>query len=193
MEKIASLIAGRMVVYDLIRQDDAKFYAYAVQIRIERLMAALIILAISVYLKAVVEIASFLLSFILIRRHSDGFHCDTSIGCLFTSSLLSASTVYIVPILKNNSFLCLGGAVLAMIITLIIGTVDNPGIGFFREELKYHKRHSRITVLILTGITVFLLYNDILCRLNGFLAAGIIYNGVILIMGKIKYGGQKHD
>lgn len=189
MEKVASYIANRLVISELIHRDEARLYTYAIQVQVERCIAIACILLVSFFLKATLEMIAFLIVFMLLRRHSSGFHCETSVGCFLASFVISISTVFIVPLLKNTDFLCLGGVLLSMIMTCIIGAVNNPQVDFCREELSYHKYHSRKTVIILSCIVAFLLHFNVLGRLNGFLAIGIIYNGIILVMGKIKYGG----
>ena len=77
-----------------------------------------------------------------------------------------------------------------MIVLCIIANANNPDLNLSREELDYLKRKSRITVLILGCwiIVMILLFCDY--RIVSFLALGVIYNALSLLIAIIIERGK---
>ena len=77
-----------------------------------------------------------------------------------------------------------------MIVLCIIANANNPDLNLSREELDYLKRKSRITVLILGCwiIVMILLFGDY--RIVSFLALGVIYNALSLLIAIIIERGK---
>ena len=75
MEHISTFLANRMCKQDVIREDDRAYYAYSIQLMLEKTIGLFLICIFAFVFKAFWEIMSFLIVFALLRSHSDGFHC----------------------------------------------------------------------------------------------------------------------
>ena len=72
---------------EIIKEDDLKFYAYSIQLLLEKTIGFILIGIFALLSGAFIEIAVFLAVFCVLRSYSDGIHCKTSIGCFISSVL----------------------------------------------------------------------------------------------------------
>ncbi|MDO4422264.1 MAG: accessory gene regulator B family protein [Eubacteriales bacterium] len=186
MEYLSLLLADRMIKCQVIEEDDKKYYAYSIQLLFEKITGILLISVFALIFKSFAEIILFLITFSLIRIHSDGIHCKTSIGCLISSVLVSLSTIPVSSVVMKSPVICQGGVILSMIFIFCIGTIRNPNLDPSEQELSHLKKYSRIFVLIVGSIVITFIF---LFPLNHFVyysALGVLYNALSLLIAKIK-------
>lgn len=186
MEYLSLLLADRMIKCQVIEEDDKKYYAYSIQLLLEKITGILLISGFALIFKSFAEIILFLITFSLIRIHSDGIHCKTSIGCLISSVLVSLSTIPVSSVLMKSPVICQGGVILSMIFIFCIGTIRNPNLDPSEQELSHLKKYSRIFVSIVGSIVITFIF---LFPLNYFVyysALGVLYNALSLLIAKIK-------
>jgi len=109
MEYLSLFLADRMIKCQVIEEDDKKYYAYSIQLLLEKIVGFLLISVFAVLCKSLIEIVIFLIAFSLIRIHSDGIHCKTSIGCFISSVIISLSTIPVSSVLMKSPEICQGG------------------------------------------------------------------------------------
>lgn len=109
MEYLSLLLADRMIKCQVIEEDDKKYYAYSIQLLLEKITGILLISGFALVFKSLVEVLIFLITFSLIRIHSDGIHCKTSIGCFISSVIVSLSTIPVSSVLMKSPVICQGG------------------------------------------------------------------------------------
>ena len=68
MEYLSALIADRMCKNEIIREDDLIFYAYSIQLLLEKTIGLILIGIFALVFKAFFEIAVFTAVFVVIRR-----------------------------------------------------------------------------------------------------------------------------
>lgn len=185
MNQMSLRLAKRMVDYDLISSDDTAFYAYSIQLFLEAAVFVLGIFSIAAILGCVLEVFSFLTTFMLIRKHSDGFHCKSVLGCFIVSSLCTLSTIIVVPLFSRYYAAFLGLVVLSAVYLFVIGTHCNPDVCYKPGEIGRLKALSRITVVIVGVVVTILLWFRYLEPYNGYLATGIIYNGLSVSISEL--------
>lgn len=185
MNQMSLRLAKRMVDYDLISSDDTAFYAYSIQLFLEASVFVLVIFSIVATLGCVLEILSFLTIFMLIRKHSDGFHCKSFLGCFMVSSLCTLSTIFVVPLLSRYYVVFFGIVVLSTVYLLVIGTHCNPDVCYKPGEISRLKGLSRITVIIVGVVVTILLWFRLLEPYNWYFATGVIYNGLSISISEI--------
>ena len=186
MEYLSLLLADRMIKCQVIEEDDKKYYAYSIQLLLEKITGILLISGFALVFKSLVEVLIFLITFSLIRIHSDGIHCKTSIGCFISSVIVSLSTIPVSSVLMKSPVICQGGVIISMIFIFCIGTIRNPNLDPSEQELSHLKKYSRIGVSIVGSIVITLLF---LFPLNHFVyysALGVLYNALSLMIVKIK-------
>ena len=109
MEYISTFLANRMCKQDVIREDDRAYYAYSIQLMLEKTIGLFLICIFAFVFKAFWEIMSFLIVFALLRSHSDGFHCKTSLGCFALSVITALSTIPVSNLIRYAPGICQGG------------------------------------------------------------------------------------
>ncbi len=70
MEYLSLLLADRMIKCQVIEEDDKKYYAYSIQLLLEKITGILLISGFALIFKSFAEIILFLITFSLIRIHS---------------------------------------------------------------------------------------------------------------------------
>ena len=185
MENISAFIADRMCKLEIIKKDDLKFYAYSIQLLLERTIGLILIGIFALAFKSFFEIAVFVITFALIRIHSDGMHCKTSIGCFITSVLMSLSTIPVSTWLMANPIICKECVMLSVVVIFAIGTIRDPNLDLSDNEFFRLRIRSRIGMSIIGPIVLSLLMILPENRLVYYSSVGIIYNALNLITVKI--------
>ena len=185
MEYLSTYLADRMCRNEIIKEDDVKFYAYSIQLMLEKIIGFILIGIFALVFKSFIEIAIFTAVFSFIRNSSDGIHCKTSIGCFIASVLLALSTIPVSNLIINYPALSLVVIVLSAILIFDIGTIRDPNLDLSDEEFTYLKKRSRIGISILAPIItgLMLVFPD--NHLVYYAALGVIYNALSLIAVKI--------
>lgn len=185
MENISAFIADRMCKLEIIKKDDLKFYAYSIQLLLERTIGLILIGIFALAFKSFFEIAVFVITFALIRIHSDGMHCKTSIGCFITSVLMSLSTIPVSTWLMANPIICKECVMLSVVVIFAIGTIRDPNLDLSDNEFFRLRIRSRIGISIIGPVVLILLMILPENRLVYYSSVGIIYNALNLITVKI--------
>ena len=185
MEYISTYLADRMCRNDIIKEDDVKFYAYSIQLMLERVIGFTLIGIFALVFKAFFEIAIFTVVFSLIRTSSDGIHCKTSIGCFISSVLMALSTIPVSNWIISYPLLCMASVVLSAGIIFYIGTIRDPNLDLSDIEFIHLKKRSRIGISILSPIILGLLLIFPDNHLVYYAALGVVYNTLSLIAVKI--------
>lgn len=185
MEYLSTYLADRMCRNEIIKEDDVKFYAYSIQLMLERVIGFILIGIFALVFRAFFEIAVFTVVFSVIRTSSDGIHCKTSIGCFISSVLLALSTIPVSNMIINYPALSLVVMLLSAILIFDIGTIRDPNLDLSDEEFIRLKKRSRIGISILAPIITGLLLIFPDNHLVYYAALGVIYNALSLIAVKI--------
>ena len=170
---------------EIIREDDLRFYAYSIQLLLERTIGLILIGIFALVFKAFIEIAVFTVVFVVIRRYSDGIHCKTSIGCFILSVLLALSTIPLTTWLIKYPVVCITGVLISMAVILVIGAIHDPNLDLPEKEFIRHKKITRILILIIGPIVLCLLFLFSNNQLVYYSALGIIYNALSLMAVKV--------
>ncbi len=185
MEYLSTILADRMCKHEIIREDDKKYYAYSIQLLLEKAIGILLIGIFAFVFKSVIEIAVFLVTFSLIRIHSDGIHCKTSIGCFVSSVLLTLSAIPVTSFISSYPVVTFAVVLLSAVVIFVIGTIRDPNLGLTEQEFVVLRKRSRIGILIIGTAVLALLFLFPANHYVYYSALGIIYNALSLIGVKI--------
>lgn len=72
-----------------------------------------------------------------------------------------------------------------MIIVFCIGTIRNPDLGLTVEEFVHLKRRSRVTIIFVGASVLILMVLFPQYKFVSFMALGVIYNALSLVIVKI--------
>jgi len=193
MEHLSACVTDRMIALGIISSDDKDCYCYSVQGLLEKSLCLTLIVLLATVFHSFIEVIAFLCVFMLIRRSADGFHCKTTVGCFCASTIMALSTIWTSRIFSGYSLVWVGVVVCSVITLCIVATFNNPELNLTERELNHLKKRSRITSLMTGGITVVIILvipnNDIVY----YLALGIVYNALSLLIAKITERRDQSD
>ena len=160
MEYLSALIADRMCKNEIIKEDDLKFYAYSIQLLLEKTIGFILIGIFALLSGAFIEIAVF----------------------------LAVSTIPAAKWLITCPAVCIAGVLISMAVILVIGAIHDPNLDLTEDEMAHHKKMSRILILIAGPVVLSLLFLLSNNPLVYYSALGIIYNALSLLAVKIFKG-----
>lgn len=184
MESISLAMAKKMSQYHLIHKDDICFYAYSIQLLIEKTIGFALIGVVALVFHAFIEIFLFQTVFITLRRYSDGIHLESTVGCFIVSAMVAISTLFTSRLL-TNSYICQRGVILSMFFIILIGTINTPNLDLSPQELAYLKRKSRIVTGALGCVLIISCWIIPNYKYFQYLSLGFIYNAISILLAKI--------
>lgn len=187
MEKWAVSVVEQMITNDLIQDEDKDIYVYAMQILFEKIIGFSMIFAIAIKLNLFIESILFVICFSLLRKHASGFHLSRFSTCFFSSiGIFIIFAKWIYPFCLNHVKVSYIVLVLALLVILCIGAVNNPNINWSSSEYQENKKIARGIVLIEAMAIVVC---DILGMNNSyvlFMNFGVVLSAILLLIEKIR-------
>lgn len=193
MDQVASKIVTRMIMANLISENDAEEYNYGVQILLEKIISYFIIFLLALVLNRLLEIILFLVSFSLIRKYSGGIHCKRFETCLIVSTAVSFSGVALFPLIEKTILLYQGGVIMSMIIVIVIGAINNPYIDWSNCEFRKAKRLSRLTVILEASVLLLLMFLHSPLNIRFYISYGIVICALSMLLEIRKKGGIAYE
>lgn len=155
----AENISSFFIDNSVISENDRKVYSYCFELLISELINILIILAVAILSKQYVNIAVFLIAFLLLRKWTGGYHANTHYGC--TLILFLILTLFIVSeiVLSYNAkyILQFFNIFTSLPIICIFAPVDNSNNPIKDEQRKKFKTYCIIITVALIGVICFFL------------------------------------
>jgi len=186
VEKLAITVVGQMVSNNLIDSEDKELYIYSFQILFEKLIAFTTILLVAAKFELIIQTILFLCFFSNIRKHTGGFHLSGFSSCFFASVglyLVYIKVIYdffITYIEINYIFL-----VLALLIILCIGAVNNPNINWTKREYRENSQIAKCVAIVEVFIIVILHFLGMNTSYLLFMSFGVILSAFLLLIEKI--------
>lgn len=193
MEQIASRIVSKMLMANLISDNETEMYNYGVQVLLEKVISYATIFALAMIIHKFLEILLFSVSFSVIRKYSGGIHCKTFKSCLIISALVSFSSISLFPVIKNNLSLYQGGVVMSIAILILIGSINNPNIDWSECEYKRARRLSRMTAVLEVSVLLLLLVLHTPIRIRFYISYGIVICAISMLLEIRKKGGVTYE
>ena len=126
---------------------------YGLTLAIEKAVAYVVLLGIAFFLGKPVEGLVFLISFLLLRQTTGGFHAKTFFGCLFGSGVTFFLVLEILAPLTERYLLPAGILFLFSIICIFcFSPVNHPNLMLTGEEKRRHRYLSRGVLALETGV-----------------------------------------
>lgn len=154
--RLAENMCKMLVKWEIIPDDLKEVYVYGFELLFSFLTNTIIILTLGIILNQIICTISFLIVFILVRRFTGGFHAQTYLHCKFFTVgtyllvLLFSITLNVKPFL----FIILG--IIAMLVIIKWGPVENPNKPLTSQDMKKHQIISIILIETLLIINCFL-------------------------------------
>lgn len=180
MERLIDVLVARQIL-EADRKDE---YVYVMTMFVQRTITYAILFGIALVWHKVLPAVIFLLSFILLRRTTGGFHLNSYPGCLVgTVVIFCLSLGLLAPFLQRWSWS--GGIlmVVSSICILSLAPVNHPALCLTEEEIDQHRKWCRIVLLIQCAIVVSSTWLG--CNWQHYLEAGVLDCAVLVIIAKI--------
>ena len=181
-ENISSFFIDKSV----ISENDRKVYNYCFELLISESINILIILAVAILSKQYVNIAVFLVAFLLLRKWTGGYHANTHYGCtLILFFILTLFLISEVTLSHNAKFILqfLNILVSSPIICLL-APVDNSNKPIKNEQRKKFRVYSVILTFALIGIIC--IFALIKFEKGYELSCGMFIVAVFILAAKLK-------
>ena len=182
----AENISSFFIDNSVISENDRKVYSYCFELLISELINILIILAVAILSKQYVNIAVFLISFLLLRKWAGGYHANTHYGC--TLILFLILTLFIVSeiVLSYNAkcILQFFNIFTSLPIICIFAPVDNSNKPIKDEQRKKFKTYCIIITVALIGVICF--FHLIKFEKSYELSCGMFIVAVSILAAKLK-------
>lgn len=177
---------------DIISSCDAEWFSYGLVYRWSKVITICILFPIGCWLSTFSTSFSFYVSFILLRKRTNGYHAKTFVGC-FLFSLCCEFVLFLLisPRLSNISVLLV--FIVSAIVIFFLAPYDHPNLHMTKEELAAsgHLAKQNVLVLILAAVLTWKL--GFLDLAQG-IALGFGYTAFLLIVAyatKWKYRKEK--
>ena len=161
--KLSLIVCNRLLKNDVITEDMKDIYVYGFDLLFSFLISTSIIITIGLITGHALQTFLFLITFILVRRYTGGYHANTYLKCqIYTVTfylLVTGLSLYVN--IFHYIFVIL--ELIGVLIILIWGPIDNPHKPLTKTEKKKHKITGLIlfSLVWIAGITIKL-YNNIL-------------------------------
>lgn len=154
--RINRTLTNHLIAKNIVPKEDKEIYDYGFEMLFSTLMGYTIVLVTSLLMNSFFEGMIFLISFVLLRNYSGGYHADTHIKCnlfLFLSALfvLFMSKVAIPYIYLIMIYVLLWHMI------IMYAPIENKNKPLSENERKKYKRISVVLALIF-GIISIILY-----------------------------------
>lgn len=152
IEKIAQQLAGSMVRNEVIAEDMSGYYVYGMILLVEKAITYVTIAIVSIVLDIFFPTVVFMFFMLPLRARAGGVHTNHFYQCYVLSTALVIGGVLLAcrVVLDPPTLWIL--LALAVIVVLVIGTVNNPNMDLDAEEQVAYATRARQIVLLETVI-----------------------------------------
>lgn len=195
MEKIAVMIAEKMIKNGVIEYDEKEIYVYALQVNLEKLIGYIVLFIVAILTSDFLGIMLFSFVFINLRKYSSGYHCKTTLGCfvLTLCTMLSVAAIVNSGWLNDEYFYIV--TITSAIMIFLIGAVNNDQINWDESQFAYAKKKTRQHVLFDVNLVCLLKLVDSLSKVGWYasLAIEAVSLGLIVAWVERRKNGFKES
>lgn len=146
MNKVAQIIVKLLVKKNFLDKNRNEEYVYVVEIVMEKMFSYATLLMLALLFNNIVQTIIFLVFFMSMRGRTGGFHMETYKTCWVLTVIIYLLISFIaVPFLYNKGMYSYWIFSIAILIILIISTVNHPNMQLSNLEYKDAKKVARFT------------------------------------------------
>lgn len=187
LHRAATKIVNFFNQRNLIEKDNEDWCVYFVETRIISYVVLLLLFVLLLPIARPIAIIVFLLSVLLIRRRSGGYHCKTEQGCFFISLFVAALGIFLARFLEGEYTIQLLLLIFSACSTAI-GPVNQPELHLSPEEYRENTRRLRVMTVLLVCIAVIMIV--IRTSFSSYCVMGLLVAGISIIAGKFSQNGR---
>lgn len=165
---------------------------YGLTLLTEKLITYFILFCLAAVLGKPVGAILFMVSFVLLRQTTGGFHAESFAGCLACSALtLVVALRLVVPLFQRSAAAAGVAAVAAVLCVLRFAPVNHPNVCLSEAEERQYRRWSRYVLGLELGVSVvgYLLQ----MQWQAYIVAAVVLCAVLIGIAKIIKQEVKRD
>lgn len=193
MDKVASKIVDSMLTEQMITNEDRSIYIYSLQMIMEKVIGYVAIFILAIVFNLFLPTVMFILFFGTIRKYSGGFHLSNFSNCFIMSVgvyIIMCKLVY--PMLPMYSISSLIFAIVAGVLVVFIGAINNPNIHWNTTEFEETTALTRYVALIETGVIICMFILGCNSIYLWFMSLGVVLAALLLVIEKVKKLVKEH-
>ncbi len=125
LEKFSIAVVSRLKSDGVIEESIEDIYVYGVQVMMSNLIGIISSLLIGIMFSALVEVIVFLVSFIITRRFTGGFHASNSVVCFLITCLSVIVAIAIGKYCYIPSSVCITVGVISTLVVIFLAPIEN--------------------------------------------------------------------
>ena len=194
MKELAKNLAKKIcLVNDITDSEKREIIAYGLEILLSTAVSVLIITILAILLGTFWETILFLLSFMLLRTYSGGYHAQTHFRC-FLILFFAFSINFMLNIFNINTTIIVFSALASVFIILRYAPVEDKNHPLSKKQKKNNRKICLIMLSILLVVCIILFLNQ-----NNKALFNMVYGititalSIIAVKIKSKTGGVKNE
>lgn len=182
---IAKAAVNALILNNIINPSMRNHYEYAIEVMMERILSLASICLMAICFGKLIPAVLFSGFFLLLRRHTGGYHAKSFIICYVESMTTFSVIMLLGDLVVSYRILINIGLFLSFIIIMFVGTVNHPNMNFDEKELRESKKSARYVLMLEIFIILSLDFIGASERYLGFMSFGIILCAMSIVMAKV--------
>ena len=185
VEKIVLELVNQMEEKEIISNADGEYYAYALITMIENTMTIGTMLVSGILFRKFVYTICFLVLFLSLRTRTGGFHAEKFWQCYLGTVITYIAIMQVTPVLCKNMTVMYILLFFAIILILVMGTINHPNMDMDKSELRESKKAARLLTLIEGILIAALVYLKADILYIGYMSVAVILCASLMCFAKI--------
>ena len=176
-----------MLTKGYISKENQDLYLYAMKVLFRSIINMTALFVTGIALGLLKESIFMFLSFFVLRKFAGGLHSDKYITCFVSSLFISVGGLLLI---KNAWFVSKNIFAIIMLVSasliVVFSPVKHPNKDISNKEEKIYKAFSAVLSVIICGLSILLIFNEIGVETGYSLGTGLITASLLMIAGKFK-------
>ena len=168
-----------------IKKDEQEEYTYGLDLIMSIICTDIIMLAIGLIMKMIPQVIIFGFMYKFIRKYVGGYHCDSALTCLISSSTMCLCVLIAIKYLPYNLGVYIVATVLSIGVLFAISPIEAINKPLEEIEVKVFGKRARI-VLCITLVIFGVICAFGLTEMVKTMAISVVDILLFVVMGKIK-------
>lgn len=168
-----------------IKEEEQEEYTYGLDLIMSIICTDIIMLAIGLIMKMIPQVIIFGFMYKFIRKYVGGYHCDSALTCLISSSTMCLCVLIAIKYLPYNLGVYIVATVLSIGVLFAISPIEAINKPLEEIEVKVFGKRARI-VLCITLVIFSVICAFGLTEIVKTMAISVVDILLFAVMGKIK-------
>lgn len=155
IELLANRLTNVLVKHDLVDESECERYVYGMQYLISISISFVVLLCIAMLTKTYLELALYMVGFMIMRSSVGGYHTDNYTTCLMMSIVIVLANIYFMKDSDMKILVLILMTVSNVLTVFLFSPIEHKNRPFSDNEYIRFKEQGRIKVIVLSLIGVF--------------------------------------